>query len=247
MAQPDCETATLVANKITAAKERVSATLGQTHMAADGALHIVLQPIVPAPNPLEVKLEYCFRNIRDNFKKYNTKAKYHLNSQFIQPKAEQKIINDCFNKDEELKQLMKYLNITLNDFSQNLKRFMKGAENTDYNVDISPADGSSANVTIAVKNAKGRKIGPFLQTALYQDNHDGYTRLNVSVGYMSKHNKKITTHSLSYDSVYKPEDLVERRGDKEYLKTEQQVQHDKFKDVKVKKMHRDLRFKYGRW
>ena len=246
MAQPDFETATLVADKITAAKERMSATLGQTHMAADGAVHIVLQPTVPAPDPLNIKLEYCFRNIRDNFKKYNTKAKYHLNSNFIRPKAEQKIINDCFNKDEELKQLMKYLNITLNDFSQNLKRFMKGAESTDYSVDISPADGSSANINIAVKNAKGRKIGPFLQTTLYQDNHDGYTRLNVSVGYMSKHNKKITTHSLSYDSVYKPEDLAERRGDKEYLKTEQQVQHDKFKDINVKKMRSDLRFKYGR-
>ena len=244
MAQFDLETATMVAKKITAAKKRVSATSPQTHIAADGAVHIVLQPTVPAPDPLEVKLAYCFQNIRDNFKKYNTKAKYHLNSQFIQPKAEQKIINDCFNKDEELKQLMKYLNIALNDFANNLKRFLKSVQNTDYQLVISPADGTSANVSIAVKNAKGRQVGPFLRTALCQDNHDGYTRMNVSVGYMGKRNQKITTHSFSFDSFYKAKDLAERRGDKEYLKTEQQVFHDRFKDVRARELEKELRCKH---
>lgn len=244
MVQPDFETATMVAKKITAAKKRVSATSPQTHIAADGAVHIVLQPTVPAPDPLEVKLAYCFQNIRDNFKKYNTKAKYHLNSQFIQPKAEQKIINDCFNKDEELKQLMKYLNIALNDFANNLKRFLKSVQNTDYQLVISPADGTSANVSIAVKNAKGRQVGPFLRTGLYQDNHDGYTRLNVSVGYVGKRNKKITTHSFSYDSFYRAKDYAERRGDKEYLKTDQQVWHDTFKDVRIKEIKKDLKCKH---
>lgn len=244
MVQPDLATDVAVAEKITAAKKRVSAAKSLTHIDSEGAVHIVLQPEVAAPDPLDVKLSYLFEGIRDNFKRYNTKAKYHLNSQFIQPKAEQKIINDCFNKDEELKQLMKYLNIALNDFAKNFKRFMRSVQNTDYEPVVSPRDGTSPNLSIAVKNAKGRQVGPFLRTALYQDNHDGYTRLNVSIGYVGKRNKKIVTHSFSNGPDYKPNSLVERRGDKEYLKTEQQVLHDEFCGLNVQKLKTDLKYKH---
>jgi hypothetical protein len=234
------------ARKIIALKERKTSGSALTMVDDQGALHIVMQPQKPAPDPIDVKLNYCFQGIRDNFKKYNTKAKYHINSRFIAPHAEQKIINDCFNKDEDLKRLMKYLNISLNEFAANLKRFLKSVQNTDYQPVISTANYNSPNLTIEVRNAKGKQIGPFLRTGLYQDNHDGYTRMDVSIGYVSKKRKKVVTHSFSYDINCKADEYTERHGNEEVLKNEAQIVHDKFSNINVKELKRNLKIKHNR-
>lgn len=234
------------ARKIVALKERKTSIPALTQVDNQGALHIIMQSQKPAPDPIDVKLNYCFQGIRDNFKKYNTKAKYHLNSHFIAPHAEQKIINDCFNKDEDLKRLMKYLNISLNEFAANLKRFLKSVQNTDYQPVISTANYNSPNLTIEVRNAKGQQIGPFLRTGLYQDNIDGYTRMDVSIGYVGKKRKRVVTHSFSYDLNRKVDDYAERRGEEEALKTEAQIIHDKFSGINMKELKRNLKIKHNR-
>jgi len=234
---------TAVIKRLTALKERNSWFVLPNP--AD-TIHVALPQKHSSFDSLDAKLEYCFRTVRDNFKKYNTKAKHKLISYVIAPEAEQSTINRYFKNDEELKQLMKYLNMALNDFARNLERFMRNVKNTDYQVVITPKDSNSANLSIAVKNSKGRQAGPFLHTAVCQDNSDGYSRLNVSIGYVSKNRKKIITHFFSYDTDYKVDNLVEQRGNKKYLKTESQVMHDRFSKINVDKLHKSLKFKRGR-
>ncbi len=246
MAQPHLATEGAVADKIAAAKKRVSAAKALSHIASDGAVHIVLPPETVTPNPMEKKLAVCFEGIRENFKKYNTKAKHHINSYIVAPEHEQDTIDRYFGGDKELQKLMKHLDTVLSDFADNLKRFIKSVQNTDYKPVFSPENGKSDNFSITVKNAKGRDVGPFLRTVLYQDNHDGYTRMDVSVGYIGKQRQKIVTHSLSCDVNRRVGNLSERRGDKEYLKTENQAIHDEFCRYDMKELKSSLKRKYNR-
>lgn len=244
MTQTIVKAPSVAAQKIAALKERKASSLAPIKVDDNGMLHIVIHPPVAAPDPLDVQLDYCFKGIRDNFKKFNTKAKYHLNSYFIEPKAEPKVINNYFNNDEELKCLMKYLNISLNDFAANLKRFLHNVKNTDYKLDIFPQDYSSPNIHIIIKNSKGRQAGPFLLTAIRQDNVDGYNRLDVVIGYVSKKRKKVMTHYFSYDTRRKAEDYKENHNSTERLKTEKQILHDEFNDLNMKELAQSLKLKH---
>lgn len=234
----------LATEKLATLRERMLPIPTISHTQSDTATRITMHSAAPAPDGLDADFYYRLQSVRDNFKKYNTKAKWKISSYVFAPNAEQKRINDCFNKDAELKRLTKYLNISLNEFAQNLKRFMRSIKDTDYKLIITPANPNSPNLNIVIKNSKGRQIGPFLTTSLCQDNSDGYSRLNVSIGYIGKAREKVPTHFFSYNADRNIDEYVEQRGDRQALRTERQINHDHFSKFSNKKMLTDLRYKY---
>ncbi|MBR1825293.1 MAG: hypothetical protein IJ770_01750 [Alphaproteobacteria bacterium] len=192
---------------------------------------------------VKMKFADVFDIIRQNFKNYTTKAAHHLNSRFIQPDAEQELIDLHYKGDEKLHRLMLYLDIALKDFEKNVARFMPNTENTDYKLDISVSGMDKSDIRIGFKNAEGKQIGPFLSTHVTTSPLDRYDMLTVNIGYIDKHKQPILTHTFSYDVLENADIMAEQRGDKSYLKTTEQIRHDKFKDMSVKANKERLRSK----
>lgn len=223
-----------------------------THIDDNLNAHIIFTPLTNNNKPLKhytVKSEFAdvFEFIRKNFKNYTTKAAHHLNSYYIQPLAEQKLIDKYFADDKKLQQLAQYLDTALKEFEQNALRFMPNVKDTDYKLDISVSERNNTAVSIGFRNAEGKQIGPFLSTHITTSPLDGYDYLSVTIGYKDKHKQPIITRSFDYEVLAEADNMTEKRGDKTYFKTHEQMMHDDFADTTVKKVKDALKHKRDGW
>ena len=210
-------------NKIKELEERLSQK-PVTLIDENGAAHIVFTP--SENNAPEVPdLKETLQIVRDNFSRYTENAIHDLKTTKI---------------------LSTYLDIALKDFANNVQRFMPNIKNTDYKLEISVNERNKTSVRIGFKNPQGKRIGPFLTTHITSMPYD---MLSVDIGYIDKHKKPVYTHSFGHDSIKNVKDAdnyMEKRGDKTFMKTEDQRRHDKYKDVVIKETQRRLERKFYR-
>lgn len=190
-----------------------------------GAAHIVFTPSEDNA-PKQPDLKEVLQIVRDNFSQYAQKAAHHP----IKP--------------EDVARLSTYLDIALKDFENNVKRFMPNIKNTDYKLEISVGERNKTAVRIGFKNPQGQQIGPFLSTNIISSPQD---MLTVNIGYVDKHKEKIYTHSFGYDSLKDVDGYVEKRGDKTYLKTREQIISDKTVKTTMKQTRDRLLRKRDGW
>ena len=211
-------------NKIKELEERLSQK-PVTLIDENGAAHIVF---TPSENnaPKQPDLKEVLQIVRDNFSQYAQKAAHHP------------------IKSEDVARLSTYLDIALKDFENSVKRFMPNIKNTDYKLEISVSERNKTAVRIGFKNPEGKQIGPFLSTNIISSPQD---MLTVNIGYVDKHKDKIYTHSFGYDALEDVDGYVEKRGDKTYLKTREQIISDKTVKTTIKQTRSRLLRKRDGW
>ena len=217
-----------------------------TQVENGGDAHVVFNPMPSVKASEAANFAYVFDSIRRNFKKYTTEAEYHLVPYNRQPEDEQKLIDRFFSQSDTLQRLAKYLDLALLDFETGALRFMQGAQNSDYKPDISIGGKNNENVYIGFKDAKGRQRGPFLSSHVVVSPLNQYDMLSVSIGYIDKHKKAILTHSFDYDVLQNADKYAEIRGDKVFMKNEEQLRHDKYAANKIRQTKERLKNKYER-
>lgn len=231
--------------KIAKLQERLQQSTPLTQMDGDGNAHIVFS----APNAAENSssgpdLQACFKAIRDNFKYYTTKAKRHINTHFLAPNTEQKVVDSNFAKDKDLQKLAKYLDMTLKNFETNVKRFLPSIKNTDYKLEIRMGGKNNHSINIGFKNSEGKQIGPFLETHITTSPLTLYDFYTINIGYMDKHKQRVYTHSFDYNILNEIDNYTEQRGNKTFLKTNSQRSHDTFAQTTVRQNKKRLSAKY---
>lgn len=212
-----------------------------TQIDSNGYAHIVFRP---APEQPPINLENCFKAIRDNFKIYTTKAKHHINSHFLAPNTEKKLIERKFSDDAELQKLAEYLDTSLLEFEKNVKRFAPTVKDSGYELEIKMGGKNNYSVSIGFKNSAGKQVGPFLETHITTSPLDNYDCLTVNIGYIDKHKKRVYTRSFDYNLLNDKDIMVEQRGEETHLKTNTQLIHDKLKDSIIKENKTQLKRKH---
>lgn len=212
-----------IITKIEELKEKAIST-PMAQMDEDGAVHIVFVP-KQEENSIATDLKDTFDIIRQNFEKYTKNAVKQ------------------FKDYEKIPRLKKYLDTALQEFAQNINRFMPNIQNTDYKFNVSVSGREKTDVRIGFKNPQGKQIGPFLSTHITSSPQD---MLAVDIGYMDKHKKPVYTHSFGYESLEDVDNYMEKRGDKTFMKTEKQRHHDKYKDIIEQETRRRLERKLYR-
>ncbi len=184
-------------------------------------------------NTADTDLKQTLEIIRQNFKKFNTSAANCSSSPLVRKEGATAVMG----------RLSKYLDITLKDFTNNVKRFMPNTKNTDYKLNISVGGRDNTDVRIEFTNPQGKRIGPFLNTHITISPLNQHDVLSVNIGYIDKHKQPIIIHSFGYDMFNDVSHMVEQRGDKTYLKTDKELQHDKYSDILQKETKMRLRHK----
>ena len=212
-----------------------------TQIDADGDVHIVFQPLPEQPT---ADLNACFKAIRDNFKVYTTKSKYHINSHFLAPNTEKKVIKRKFSEDRNLQKLSECLNTKLLEFEKNVKRFAPTVKDSGYKLEIKMGGKNNHSISIGFENKDGKQVGPFLETHLTTSPLDNYDSLTVNIGYIDKHKKRVYTHIFDYNLLNNENLLTEQHGDATRIKTASQLFHDKFNDGIIKENKLRLKSKH---
>lgn len=210
---------------------------------SNGDAHIVFQPLPEQP----VDLAACFKAIRDNFKVYTTKGKHHINSHFLAPNAEKKVIKRKFSEDKELQRLSACLNTKLLEFEKNVRRFAPSVKDAGYELEIKMGGKNNHSVSIGFKNKDGKQVGPFLETHITTSPLDHYDCLTVNIGYIDKHKKRVYTHVFDYNLLNDKDLITEQHGSETHIKTASQLFHDKFKDSVIKENKARLKSKHTTW
>ncbi|MBP1531891.1 MAG: hypothetical protein ILA52_00120 [Alphaproteobacteria bacterium] len=214
--------------------------------AVDTAIEIPLLPHYKAvkQKQLDIKLDNALQTVRNCFKTYITKAKYHINSGLLRKNALNLLIDKHYNNDENLQILAGYLAIALINFKKNVKKFQKNIENTECKLCTEIKGSKNTDVKIHFMNKKGKKIGPFLQTHIVVSPITRYDMLAISIGYMDKHKKPVVTHYFGYDVLENIGEYMERRGMQAYFKTNKQINERKELPWRIKEKKEKLQEKY---
>ena len=215
--------------KIAELQKRLLQNRPITLVNTSGEAHILFNSA--KKRPTDVNLSPVFQDIRHNFKNYTVKAKHHINSHFLAPNAEQKVIDTKYDGDIQLQKLAKYLDRSLQDFEKNVNRFLPNIQNTDYKLEININGKNNQHVSIGFKNEQGKQIGPYLETHITTSPLDGYDVLSVDIGYINKHKQRVCTTSFGYDSIRDVDNYEEQRGNETFIKTDSQRHHDKYQKL----------------